>query len=168
MARQVSRKKWKSFENKSCPSTTIMQLPEEQEASLPIPGKCTTKDVCYSCKIERGDNHRCESYIGQTSRQIKKRIGEHLGDARKYRPEKPVGSRLSHYIGDLFFNDINHTLTWSIEAQKSHYSPIQDFCMLCNWEKVLIIYNPQLSTLNLRNELFGWCPHKEKYLLLNS
>ena len=133
-----------------------------------MPGKCTTTDVCYSCKVVRGDNHKCESYVGQTSRQVKKRIGEHLGDARKYRPEKPVGSRLSHYIGDLLFHNIPHTLNWSIESQKQHFSPITNFCLLCNVEKVLILYHPQLATLNLRNELYGWCPHREKYLLLNS
>ena len=105
---------------------------------------------------------------GQTSRQIKKRIGEHLGDARKYRPEKPVGSRLSHYIGDLFFHNTPHTISWSIESQKPHFSPVTNFCLLCNQEKVLILYHPQLATLNLRNELYGWCPHKEKSLLLNT
>ena len=131
-------------------------------------GKCTISNVCYRCKIVRGDNHKCESYVGQTSRNIKKRIGEHLGDARRYRPGKSEGSRLSHYIGDLFFNSIPHTLNWSILAQKPSYSPVGNFCMLCNVEKVLIMYHPEFSTLNLRNELYGWCPHKERFLLINS
>ena len=103
-----------------------------------------------------------------TSRKIKTRVGEHLGDARKYRPEKPVGSRLSQYIGDLFFHNTPHTLNWSILTQKPHFNPVANFCMLCNVEKVFIIYHPDLSTINLRNELYGWCPHKEGFLLINS
>ena len=103
-----------------------------------------------------------------TSRPIKKRIGEHLGDARRYRPEKPVGTRLSHHIGDLIFNSIPHTLNWSILAQKPFFNPVANFSMLCNVEKVFILDHNQLSTLNLRNELYGWCPHKEKSLLLNT
>ena len=102
-----------------------------------------------------------------TSRKIKTRIVEHLRDARKFRPEKPVGSRLSHHIGNLFFKDIPHSLNWTILAQKRHFSPVENFCMLCNVEKVFILYHPEFSSLNLRNELFGFCFHKERYLLLN-
>ena len=130
--------------------------------------QCSIKDVCYRCEVVRDDNHVCENYTGQTSRPIKVRIGEHLRDARNFTPEKPVGSRLSHYVGNLFFNNIPHTLNWSILAQKRHFSPVQNFCMLCNVEKTLIIYNPELTSLNFRNELFGFCFHKDKYLLLNS
>ena len=35
-------------------------------------------------------------------------------------------------------------------------------------EKELIIYHPEFSSLNLKNELYGYCSHKEKYLLINS
>ena len=168
MARHVSRKNGRVLKRTVAPPPPSCKCQRSRKPHCPVPGQCTITNVCYSCKVERTDNHRCESYIGQTSRPIKKRIGEHLGDARRFRPEKPVGSRLSHYIGDLFFNDTPHTLTWAIEAQKKSFSPVENFCMLCNHEKVLILYHSQLATLNLRNELFGWCPHKEKHLLLNT
>ena len=168
MAKQVSRKNGRVLKQRVAPPPPTCNCQRSRRPHCPIPGKCTIQDVCYRCKIVRGDNHKCESYVGQTSRQVKKRIGEHLGDARRYRPEKPQGSRLSHYIGDLFFNNIPHTLNWSILAQKPHYSPIGDFCMLCNVEKVFILYHPDFSTLNLRNELYGWCQHKERFLLMNT
>ena len=59
----------------------------------------------------------------------------------------------------LFFNDNPHTLTWAIKAPTKSFSPVENFCRLCNHEKVLILYHPELSALNLRNELFGWCPY---------
>ena len=65
-------------------------------------------------------------------------------------------------------NNIPHTLDWSILAQKPHFNPVANFCMLCNVEKVFILYHPEFSTLNLRNELYGWCKHKEGYLLMNT
>ena len=99
---------------------------------------------------------------------IKKRISEHLTDARNYTPERPKGSRLSHYIGNLNFNNIQHTLNWTILSQKKHFSPVANFCLLCNVEKVYILYHPEFASLNLRNELYGYCFHKERYLLLNS
>ena len=83
-------------------------------------------------------------------------------------PDQPTGSRLSQHIGNLFFHNVLHTLNWSIIAQKQPFNPVGNFCMLCNVEKVLILYHPELSTLNIRNELYGWCPHKEKFLLLNT
>ena len=168
MASQVSRKNGRVLKQRVAPPPPTCNCQRSRKPNCPVPGKCTITDVCYRCKIVRGDNHKCESYVGQTSRNIKKRIGEHLGDARRYRPGKSEGSRLSHYIGDLFFNDIPHTLNWSILAQKPSYSPVGNFCMLCNVEKVLIMYHPEFSTLNLRNELYGWCPHKERFLLINS
>jgi len=171
MARQVSRKNGrvlKSGDAPPPPPTCICQ--RSRKPDCPIPDNCTITNVCYGCKVIREDNHNCETYVGQTSRMVKKRIGEHLGDARRYRPPpaKQTGSRLSQHIGNLFFHNIPHSLNWSIIAQKQPFNPVANFCMLCNVEKVLILYHPELSTLNLRNELYGWCHHKERMLLLNT
>ena len=110
MARQVSRKNGRVLKQRVAPTPPSCNCQRSRKPHCPVPGKCTSKNVCYRCNIERGDNHRCDSYVGMTSRKIKTRIGEHLSDARKFRPEKPVGSRLSQYIGDLFFHNIPHTL----------------------------------------------------------
>ena len=168
MARQVSRKNGRVLKQRVAPPPPTCNCQISRKHLCPVPDKCTATNVCYRCEVIRGDNHKCDNYVGQTSRKIKTRIGEHLSDARKYRPEKPVGSRLSHHIGDLFFNNTPHTLNWSILAQKEHFSPVTNFCRLCNEEKVFIIYHPEISTINLRNELYGWCKHKDKYLLINN
>ena len=168
MARQVSRKNGRVLKQTAAPPPPTCNCQRARKPNCPVPGKCTMRDVCYKCEVVRDDNHHCETYTGQTSRPIKKRIGEHLGDARRFTPNKSEGSRLSHYIGNFIFNDIPHTLNWSILAQKRHFSPVENFCMLCNVEKGFILYHPEFSSLNLRNELYGFCFHKEKYLLINS
>ena len=171
MARQVSRKNGRVLKSGDAPPPPpTCNCQRSRKPDCPIPDKCTSTNVCYGCKVIREDNHNCETYVGQTSRMVKKRIGEHLGDARRYRPPpaKQTGSRLSQHIGNLFFHNIPHSLNWSIIAQKQPFNPVANFCMLCNVEKVLILYHPELSTLNLRNELYGWCHHKERMLLLNT
>ena len=69
-------------------------------------------------------------------------------------------------IGNLIFTDTPYTLNWSILAQKRHFSPVQNFCMLCNVEKELILYHPEFSSLNLKNELYGYCFHKDIFSLI--
>ena len=168
MASQVARKNGRILKLQAAPEAPSCNCQRSRKPHCPVPGKCTTKDVCYRCEVVRGDNHSCDNYVGQTSRPIKKRIGEHLTGARNFDPAKPLGSRLSQHIGNLFFKQIPHTLNWSILSQNRHFSPVTNFCMLCNVEKTFIIYHPELSSINFRNELFGFCFHKEKYLLINS
>ena len=168
MARQVSRKNGRVLKQTVAPPPPTCNCQRARKPDCPVPGKCTIKDVCYRCEVKRDDNHVCENYTGQTSREVKRRIKEHINDASRYNPDRPKGSRLSQYIGNLNFNDIPHTLNWTILSQKKHFSPVANFCLLCNVEKVYILYHPEFASLNLRNELYGFCKHKEKYLLLNS
>ena len=168
MASQVSRKNGRDLKQNATPPPPSCNCQRSKKPDCPVPGKCTIKDVCYRCEVVREDNHTCENYTGQTSREIKRRVREHLGDASRFDPDKPEGSRLSQHIGNLFLNNIPYTLNWTILSQKRHFSPVSNFCMLCNVEKAFIIYNPEISSLNSRNELFGFCFHKERYLLLNS
>jgi len=168
MARQVSRKNGRILKQHAAPPPPSCNCQRSRKPDCPVPGNCTAKDVCYRCQVVRDDNHTCENYTGQTCRPIKTRIKEHLDGARKFDPAKPVGSRLSQHIGNLFLNNIPHTLNWSILSQNRHFSPVENFCLLCNVEKTFIIYHPEFSSLNFRNELFGYCFHKERYLLLNS
>ena len=66
----------------------------------------------------------------------------------------------------LFLDSISKFMT-NLEWKANFYLHPEKF-MLCNVEKAFIIYNPEISSLNSRNELFGFFFHKERYLLLNS
>ena len=140
---QVARKNGRILKLQAAPEAPSCNCQRSRKPHCPVPGKCTAKDVCYRCEVVRGDNHSCDNYVGQTCRPIKKRIGEHLTGARNFDPAKPLGSRLSQHIGNLFFNQIPHTLNWSILSQNRHFSPVTNFCMLCNVEKTFIIYHPK-------------------------
>ena len=133
-----------------------------------MPGKCTAFNVCYHCKVEREDNHTCETYTGLTCRPIKTRIREHLSHAENYDPvnNKAGMSKLSQHVGGLIFDNIPWNWEWQILCHSQTFSPISNRCDLCLKEKYYIMYHPELATLNLRSELFGACRHKERHLLI--
>ena len=65
--------------------------------------------------------------------------------------------------------NIEHTISWKILAIKAKpYSTINKSCNLCLLEKYIIIRQPELCTLNKRNELVSSCCHKLKGLLHNA
>ena len=41
-------------------------------------------------------------------------------------------------------------------------------CMLCLWEKYFILHEPWDASLNKRTEIFGFCRHKDCWLLVNN
>ena len=133
-----------------------------------VPGNCTANNVCYHCKVVRGDNQQSEDYIGQTSQKIKVRIGQHLCNAQKFHPvnNKAGMSKLSQHIGGLIFNNIPWSWEWQIICQTQNYSPISNRCDLCLNEKYYIMYHNEYASLNMKSELFGYCRHKESHLLL--
>ena len=45
------------------------------------------------------------------------------------------------------------------------FTRVNDQCALCTAEKKVIIFKPDLATLNTRNELGAHCKHKESRLL---
>ena len=59
------------------------------------------------------------------------------------------------------------TLTIDLSSSSPHNSSSKR-CNLCLKEKFLIIYQPDLSSLNRRNEIVSSCGHRNKVLLRNS
>jgi len=76
MARQVSRKTGRVLKQTAAPPPPTCNCQRARKPNCPVPGKCTMRDVCYKCEVVRDDNHYYETYTGQTSRPIKKRIGD--------------------------------------------------------------------------------------------
>ena len=48
---------------------------------------------------------------------------------------------------------------------ESETSKIIKKCILCLWEKYFIICEPEMATVNTRNELTPSCRHSENFLL---
>ena len=45
------------------------------------------------------------------------------------------------------------------------FNPITGKCALCTREKFYILFKPEMASLNKRQEVFGFCRHKEAKLL---
>ena len=54
------------------------------------------------------------------------------------------------------------TLSWKILAKARAYSNLSKRCNLCIEAKYFIITNPQMTTLNRRNELVSTCRHQSR------
>ena len=61
-----------------------------------------------------------------------------------------------------------NSLDWKVIDKGKTFNPITGVCKLCLIEKFHILYNPEASTLNSRDEIFTPCPHKHKFLLSNA
>ena len=168
MASQISRKNGRAKKQNVEPTPPTCNCQVSRKPNCPVPGKCTAQNVCYHCRVERGDNHTCEHYLGLTAQKIKSRVTQHIDDAKKFHPvnNKSGMSKLSQHIGGLIFANIPYTCHWEILCQEQVFSPISGRCDLCVKEKYLIMYHPELATLNLRSELYGSCRHKDRFLLI--
>ena len=62
-------------------------------------------------------------------------------------------TELSKHIWTLKENDIDHFISWCILSSRSPYNSARKRCNLCFKEKLLIICQPELSSLNKSNEL---------------
>ena len=116
----------------------------------------------YQASVTRQDTGKVERYIGLSSGPFKSRYSVHKGNIRN-RNEK--GTKLSTYIWGLKNQNIQYELKWKYLAKAKSYTPSSGKCNLCNKEIYFILYKPQESTLNNRNEVFNSCPHRRKFKL---
>ena len=57
------------------------------------------------------------------------------------------------------------TITWKILKQAAPYNHASNRCNLYLWKKYFVIVQPDLASLNKRNELITSCRHANKFLL---
>ena len=131
------------------------------KSECPLNGICLTRNVIYQATV--ASEGKEETYIGLTGDEFKSRYRNHTMSFRK--PDKRNATELSKYIWSLKDSNVNHAVKWKIVARASPYSNATKRCNLCLTEKYFIIYNPELCTLNKRNELTSTCRHASKYLL---
>ena len=79
-------------------------------------------------------------------------------------------TKLSKHIWILKDSNIDHSISWCIISSRSSYNSSNKRCTgnLCLQEKFLIIYRPNLSSLNKCNKLVSSCCHRNKALLWNN
>ena len=137
-----------------------------QKNACPLAGNCLQPCVIYQAAVTRKDNNKKDTYIGLTENTFKTRYRNHTTSFRHAKLRN--STELSKHIWTLKDNCIDHFISWRILSSHSPYSSASKRCNLCLKEKFLIICQPDLSTLNKRNELVSSCRHRNKALLRNS
>ena len=104
-----------------------------------------------------------DSYVGLTENSFKDRWTKHKSSFRTRNPKNASG--LSRYIWNLEDQNIQYELEWKIISRAKPYDPASGVCRLCVREKYFIIFQPNMATINSRNEIAGPCLHKASRLL---
>ena len=134
------------------PSQTTTQQRDcncRKKDECPASGKCLTESVVYQATVTREDTHKEETYVGLTENTFKTRFSNHM---QSFRNQKMRNStELSKFIWSLKESHVQYAIRWKILKRCKPYSSTTKRCNLCLHEKFVIIHNPELSTLNRRN-----------------
>ena len=131
----------------------------------PADGKCLSEGVIYQAVVTREDGI-VDSYIGMTATSFKGRWRNHMSSFKTRNPNNATA--LSRYIWDLQDKKIGYSLQWRLVSRGKPYNHVTDTCRLCIREKYFIVYHPEMSSINSRNEIASHCPHKIGQLLRRS
>ena len=104
-----------------------------------------------------------ETYVGSTT-NFKKRFYNYNSDFSK--ASRRFNTTLSAHLWTLKDSNTKSDLTWKIIGSAPPFSPVTGTCQLCTSEKYKILFNPEICSLNSRNELFTHCRQKEALLLV--
>ena len=101
--------------------------------------------------------------VGLTATDFKTRWRNHQ---MSFKHEKRRNdTELSKHLWKLKKKKEDYTISWNILAKARAYTNATKRCNLCITEKFFILSNPQMATVNKRNELISNCRHRRKYIL---
>ena len=123
-----------------------------------------TRGIIYECQVKEVQSGKVESYIGLSENSFKDRYYKHR---KSFTTEGYHKNSLSTHVWDLKKKHVNFELTWRIISTAKPYSTTSKSCELCLREIYYIMYDRKKASLNKRDEFFGHCLHKGKYLLVN-
>ena len=76
-------------------------------------------------------------------------------------------TKLSTHAWSLKDSSTDFDVDWDYIERATIFKPITKKCRLCLKEKYHIMYNPNSSTLNKRQEIFNTCRQRKQKLLIN-
>ena len=129
--------------------------------TCPLGGACKTPSLVYKATVTSGS--QLETNTGLTEPPFQKRWHNHQTDFRHQKNRS--NTALASHIWSLKDQSIDYSLNFEILKKTRAFNPISGKCMLCLYEKYLILFNPTGSTLNLRSEFFNACRHKRNKLI---
>ena len=124
--------------------------------------RCKDASVMYQATlVEQGKPD--ETYVGVSYPSWKLRYNNHTASFRH--KAKKGESGLAGHIWHLKDQGRDYTLRWRALARLPSYNPSTNSCRLCLREKFTIMFKPELSSLNQKDEFFSHCRHKLAKLL---
>ena len=127
----------------------------------PLGGNCLEKNIVYNVTITQQDG-TTDTYIGNTT-NFKARKAVHT---QSFEDATISQTALSRFIHKLKSKNIKYTETWKRLDRGFPFSPVTNECHLCTKEKFHILFQPELATINSRNEMYANCAHKKSMLLI--
>ena len=137
-----------------------------QKITCPLNGNCLQSSLIYQATVTCKDNSTTETYIRLAENNFKTRYRNHTASFQHTKHRN--STKLSKHIWTLKENNIDHFILWHILSSRSPYNSASKRCNFCLKEKLFIIHQPELSSLNKRNELVSSCHHRNKALLCNN
>ena len=118
------------------------------------------------------DGGKEKTYIGLTSHPFRSRAANHKKSFTYLKYEKET--ELSKHIWDIKKKEarkmrtVKFDIKWKKIVNAKPFNPVTNVCNLCTAEKYLIIFKPELGSLNKRDEIRNHCRHKRGLLLDNT
>ena len=124
-----------------------------------LQGDCLQKEIVYQATVTISEKK--ETYVGLTATGFKQEGKMSLKHEKKRNDTEP-----NKFLRELKEKKELFTMSWKILAKTRVYSNLSSKqCHLCLEQKYFIISNPQIATLNKRNELVSTCTHRRKCIL---
>ena len=125
----------------------------QQKITCLLNRNCHQSSPIYQAMVTRKDNSTTETYIGLTENDFKTRYRNHTTSFQHTKHRN--STELSKHIWTLKENNIDHFISWCILSLRSSCCSSSKRCNLYLTEKLLIIHQPELSSLYKRNDHFS-------------
>ena len=126
---------------------------------------CKDTLVRYLEKENLISNIKVESFDFTVPKDLRKIIN--IWKRCQIRNSKRKQKRLAKKLKENVPHPIPYEIEWSILAHSKPFDPVTGVCRLCLLEAYFIMFDPEDCTLNTREEFWGSCPHRKKFLLIN-
>ena len=135
----------------------------QQKNTCPLTRNCHQSSLVYQATVTSKDNSTTKTYIRLAENDFKTRYRNHTASFQHTKHRN--STKLSKHIWTLKENNIDHFILWHILSSRSPYNNASKRCNLCLKEKLLIIHQPELSSLiNKPNKHVSSCHQRNKAL----
>lgn len=131
--------------------------------TCPMGEKCLNSNLIYNAAV--ATSNEVKNYIGLCSATFKARLAVYT---QSFKNSNTNQTSLSKHIAKLKNENLEDKINWKIVDRGKPYTPVNDICQLCTKEAYYIIFNPEMTDLNSKNEIFNSYRHKKSAILYNS